>query len=58
MCPDVIIYGQREGRGLGGRWGGGADHLGFLGHDKEFSFIPIQWEAMEELKEEKQGMIS
>ena len=36
----------------------GADHLGLLGHDKQFSFIPIQWEATDLLKEEKQGMIS
>ena len=36
----------------------GTDHLGLLGHDKQFSFISIQWEAMELLKEEKQGMIS
>lgn len=34
------------------------DHLGLLGPDKEFSFIPIQWESLEQLKVERQGRIS
>ena len=39
-------------------WGWGGVQIIWACHDKEFSFIPVQWEAMEMLKEEKQGMIS